>query len=104
MNLLVLFWIAKRYYKLAISNNRSGIALAFRGIVIYTVANIGSVLFFYFGFPKFLHQIENTKSQIFDYFCSSIGIVFWNYGYLFYKRKFRKEQMKVNEDIVLIGK
>ena len=104
MGFAVFFWIGKRYYKLAELYSRKPAYYAFLGMLIYAFSSFILAMIFYVVYPDFVNRMEVDKPKVFDYFCYSVGLIFWNYGFLYFKRKFRRNREVLSDDIILIGK
>jgi hypothetical protein len=83
LGIIFIYWVGKKYYYLAIKNEKNKWIYSILGIVIYYLGTIIGVFIFSIILPKILnHSLSNEENLGLNYLSIPVGFLF---TWLFYK-------------------
>mgnify|MGYP001297386199 CR=1 FL=1 len=83
LGIIFIYWVGKKYYYLAIENEKNKWIFSFLGIVIYYLGTIIGATLFSIILPKILnHSLSSEETLGLNYLSIPIGFLF---TWLFYK-------------------
>jgi hypothetical protein len=91
LGLVLIYWVAKKFYDLADYHNRSQWGYAFMGIGIYFGAQLLFGLFLEIFSPGFIESLDKSAGFGLDLLGMAIGALFWYLALQYFTKKWENQ-------------
>lgn len=102
LGLLIIYFLGKRFYDLALNHNKNAWGFAILGVVIYYAASILAGIIIVILYELYgMGAIDDMNDHVLGFIAMPFGVLAWWLVYLYTEKQFKNKQKTVTDSNLL---